>query len=267
MHQLLIVGQTGAGKTTQELTLPKPVFSYVFDPAALATLKGYDIEYEPFLPDVLELDATIKKFNKDARPSDQPASAREPKTYVNFVRHLNEFVESGEIRKFKWIAFDSITMMSKSIMDRQLWINKRYGEVEDIADFKIVGAKLSDIFRSINNAGVNIYCTGHVTTFQDDKTKKISTELDLPGRAKRQLPLMFSSVLEAYTATIEDKPHWFLATVPSDRGLQTVRTSFRGLETEVDVTIDFTKPLEGQGIGGILQRAAVSNGAPTNKRK
>ena len=42
--KFLLVGSTGSGKTAQILTLPGKTFAYIFDPSALATLKGYDID-------------------------------------------------------------------------------------------------------------------------------------------------------------------------------------------------------------------------------
>ena len=52
-HKILMLGTAGTGKTTQILTLPRPTFIYIFDPNALESLKGHDIDYKLFLPDRL----------------------------------------------------------------------------------------------------------------------------------------------------------------------------------------------------------------------
>ena len=78
-ENILLVGQTGSGKTTLIRTLPGKVFAYLFDPNAKRSLMGADVDFEEWLPDTAELDVTIKKFNRDAKPSDRPSSKREPR--------------------------------------------------------------------------------------------------------------------------------------------------------------------------------------------
>ena len=51
------VGGTGSGKTLGLLTLPGKKFDYIFDPNALKTLRGHDVDYETFIPEHLDLDA------------------------------------------------------------------------------------------------------------------------------------------------------------------------------------------------------------------
>ena len=256
-HKLLVVGQTGSGKTALIRSLPGRKFVYVFDPGALATLRGADIEYECFFPDILELDATLKGFNKNARPDDKPPSEREPQAYMLWVEHLNKAAEEGLFKDFDWVCFDSLTLLSKSVMDRQLWINKRYGGIEDLGDYRVVGSKVSEVFRSITAIGSNIYCTGHISSFQDEKTKKLEVSLTLPGSAKQMLPLLFTNIWLAKTRDGDKGPEWILRTRPEERGLQTIRTSIPGLETEEDVTIKDFSRAEQYGIGAILKQAST----------
>lgn len=254
-RNIMMVGPTGSGKTSQIWTLPGKKFAYIFDPNALASLVGLDLDYEEFLPSALELDSSIKGFNRDARADDKAFSSKiEPVSFPNFVEDINNRHDKGFFSNYDWIIFDSGTYLARACMDRQLWINRRFGKVEDLADYRIVGSKLSDVFRPITSLPINIYFTGHITEFQDEKTKKITVQLMLPGGAKTYLPLMFTDIWEAYGASTEEERKFMVKTRPEKRGLQTIRSSLKNLEMYEDVTIkDFAKP-EQFGIGQLLTR-------------
>ena len=258
-EKILMVGPTGSGKTAQILTLPGKVFAYMFDPNSLKTIAGADIDYEEWLPEITEIDMGLKKFYRDARPSDSIGKPKEPNLYMNWGESFNEKIESSFFDAYDWICFDSLTLLQKALFDRQLWVAKREGGLEDLADYRIVGSKLSSVFRSIFSLPINIYCTGHLQTFQDEKTKKVVTLLQLPGSSRNMIPLLCTNIWLAKFAEVADKhgvltPAWFIRTVPETRGLQSIRTSVRGLAAEEDVTIkDWSHP-ERYGIGAILKR-------------
>src|SRR5580765_2220579 len=93
--RILLVGPTGSGKTAQIWTLPGKRFAYIFDPNSLSTLKGCDVDYEEFYPDFLEMDATLKGFNKGSLSDKMPAvagraSKREPLVYMKWVDDVNK---------------------------------------------------------------------------------------------------------------------------------------------------------------------------------
>lgn len=263
-QRILLVGRTGSGKTAQIWTLPGRKFAYIFDPNALATLQGCDLDYEVFMPDILDIDMTLKGFNKGAR-SDNPRSKKEPSVSMRWTDDFNKRYEEGFFKQYDWLIFDSFTFISKAIMARQLFINGRYGDIEDLADFRIVGSKLSEVFGSIAAMDINIYATGHISSFQDDKTKKIETLINLPGSAKNMIPLQFSNIWLAHTGEHEKGVKYEVRTVPEPRGLQDIRTSIPGLSPEEDVTIggshhgkrvslqEVINPTQ-QGIGRLLSK-------------
>ena len=253
-QNILLVGTTGSGKTSQIWSLPGKKFAYLFDPNALASLQGCDLDYEEFLPDTLEIDATLKGFNKGAR-SDTPGSRIEPTTYLNWVEDFNKREADGFFESYDWICIDSLTFLQKTLFDRQLYINNRYGKVEELADYRVVGSKLGNLFRPLSSLKTNLFVTGHLSEFQDEKTKKISTELTLAGSAKRDLPLVMSNIWLARGASDEKNIKYEIQTRPAMRGLQCIRSSISGLEMLEDVTIKDFNHADEYGIGKILNGA------------
>jgi GTPase SAR1 family protein len=259
-HRLLVVGPTGSGKSTQIWTLPGRKFAYVFDPNTMPTIRGCNVDYEEFFPEFLEMDTTLKGFNRGAK-SDRPKKPKEPTVYLDWGNNINEKVESGFFNNYDWLIIDSVTFLSKAAMDRTLYLNGRYGDLEDRADYRVVGSKLSDIFNAISGLPINVYCTGHIRAFQDDKTQKIITQINLPGKSREVLPLMFTNVWLSKTEEDEDgKVRYMVRTKPETRGFQDIRSCIQGLETEEDVTIkSFNQLVPGSsGIGALLRRAEAT---------
>lgn len=255
-HKILIVGGSGSGKTSQIWTLPGRKFAYFFDPAALPSVMGLDIDYEMFLPDSLELDATLKGFNKNSKDDKVPdGKPREPGVYKRWVEDLNKRDAEGYFKNIDWLIIDSLTLLANAVMDRQMWLNNRYGGIEDLGDYRIVGSKLTEVFRSITSIDVNLFCTGHISTFQDELTKRIISQLQLPGKARTQLPLYFSNIWEARSTNDEKTGFYNILTKAEPRGFQEIRSSLQGLKPIEDVTIkDFNKP-EDSGIGRLIKTA------------
>ncbi len=250
-QNILVVGPTGAGKTTQIRTLSGKVFAFLFDPNALASLQGADVEYEEWLPEATEIDTTIKGFNKGSK-SDRPSSAKEPRLYIDFVESATKKAEEGFFDAYDWICLDSMTFLQKAMFDRNAYINNRYGKVEELSDYRIVGSKLSDLFRSFTSERKNIYVTGHITSWQDETTKKLSTELQVAGSAKTMIPLLFTNIWLARAASTEKEKKYEIQTRPETRGLQCIRSQVANLDMYEDVTIqDFDNPNK-YGIGKIL---------------
>ncbi len=248
-HSILLLGDTGAGKTTQLLTLPGKKFAYLFDPNAIMSLRGHDVEVEEFLPDRLNL--SVKSLTKGKGDS---TTNHQSMIYQEWERDFNKRLESGYFNNIDVIALDSATTFLDLIMDRVLTINGRAGSWPQQDDYGPQMITFINVCRQLSALGKTLLLTGHLEIKKDELQQRIFRTPMLTGRLKTKIPLLFSDVFvcEAENDGRGNIKHK-IQTVP-DRLTTSVRTSFRGLEPFEDVTIDWSKPVEGQGIGGLIQR-------------
>lgn len=252
-HRILVLGDTGSGKTTQFRTLPGKKFAYLFDPNALLSLQGSDIEYQEFLPDVMPMSVRSLKHAegaKEAKGDRSPVTSSD--LYLQWETDFNKRLKDGFFDAFDWIAFDSATTLLDLIMDRVLTINGRFGQWPLQDDYGPQMITFMNICRTITGLGKNVYMTGHLDLRQDELTKRVFRRPMMTGRLVSKVPLLFSDVL-VLEAENDGKGSviYKIQTVP-DRMTTNVRTSIRGLDPFETATIDWDKPIEGQGLGGIL---------------
>lgn len=256
-QRILVLGNAGSGKTTQIMTLPGKKFAYIFDPNSLQSLRGADIDYEQFTITPKELDPMLKGFNKGSKSDTVGGAKPEPIQMLRWVEHWNKAFAEKFFDPYDWLIMDSLSLFRSILMQRQKFLNGRYGDIEDLSDYRIAGNKLVEIMQTVAALpNLNIYCTGHLNEFQDEKTQRVKTQIDLPGSARRGLPLIFTNIWES-RSTSESKQEYILLTKAEPRGFQEIRTTIKGLAPVENVTIaDFTKP-EASGIGALLTKHKV----------
>lgn len=255
-RRFLIAGATGSGKSALMRSLPGRKLVYIFDPNTMASIIGDEsFDYAEFLPEWSELDATLKGFNKDPKTGhtyvgDKPGRTVEPTLYNRFIEHIQALTDSKAHEDYQWLCFDSLTFIIKACMDRQLFINNRFGDLEDLGDFRIVGSKLTDVFGKLSSLRINTYLTAHIKDYQNEKTKKITRQMASPGDSRIMLPLGHTDCMVASS----DNGKYYLRTVPERGEMQDIRTSLRGLSPLEEVTIkDFNRATD-FGIGALLKK-------------
>lgn len=247
VKRILILGDTGGGKTSQLLTLPGKKFAYLFDSNSLLTLQGHDVDYEEFLPDRINLSAQSLSKGKGDKNSSYQSNL-----YVEWEKDFNQRMDSGFFDPYDVIAMDSATTFLDAIMDRVLTINGRYGQVPQQDDYGPQMLAFTNVCRQLVALGKTIFMTGHIETKQDELTKRIFNRPMMTGRLRVKIPLLFSEIFVADASESQGKVIHRIQTAP-DRLNTTIRTSIKGLEPFEDVTIDWSKDPVGQGLGGILK--------------
>mgnify|MGYP003649486976 CR=1 FL=1 len=246
--KFLVLGDTGSGKTTQFLTIPGKKFAYLFDSNAILSLRGYDVEYEEFLPDRLNL--SVRSLSKDKGDKN---TNHQLDLYSLWEKDFNAKMESGFFDPYDAILMDSATTFLDLIMDRVLTINGRAGSWPQQDDYGPQMLVFNNVCRMMTSLDKTLYMTGHMEMKQDEITKKIFREPMMTGRLKKKIPLLFSDIFVCEAENDgRGKTRHKIQTVP-DRITTCVRTAMKGLEPFEDVTLDFSKPLEGQGLGKLMQ--------------
>lgn len=250
-HRILMLGNTGSGKTTQLLTLPGKKYVHIFDQNALLSLRGHDIDFDEYMPDPVGMAATSMSEKPKGGPSDKSRAA--PSTaYKLFEEQFNERMQNGFFDQYDWVCFDGATTLLDLIMDRVLSINGRYGTWPHQDDHGPVMIAFTNICRNLTAMGKGVYMTGHLETRQDQVTKKIETRPMMTGRLVVKIPLLFSDIFVARTSVDQNgKLNYLMQTTPDDT-VQSVRCSIKGLNPVENISIDFAKDPVGQGLGGIL---------------
>lgn len=253
---VLNVGSTGSGKTAGFLTLPGKKFIYIFDPNALATLRGHDLDYELLLPEQLDLDAVTLASAKRDKFSKPP----EPITYTKFEDHLESHLNDGFFDEFDVIGLDSITTFTAVVLDRIQHLNGRFGEHPTIADNVAVVNTMVRVFRTLLSLKKTIYVTGHIDFKQEEDSGRMVNVMYFLGGLRKRLPILFSEVWLSYgEPDKKEKMHYYVRT-QQDRRNPYLRCSSRFISPVEDVTIDWDNSPEAQGIGGLLERTSIAQG-------
>lgn len=245
--KLLIVGDTGSGKTTQFLTLPGRKYCYLFDSNAKLSLRGHDIDFDEYLPSTVPaaVQSLSTKVGGDARKSSSSV-------YADFEKQFNERLRDGFFDQYDWIGFDSATTLLELMMDRILTINGRFGQWPHEDDWGPQMIAFTNLCRTVTAMGRSCYFTGHMQDKQNRKTGVTRRIPMMTGTLVQRIPLLFSDIFGCETDKDEKGRVVYQLCTVRDHEFTVIRTSIKGLNPYEDVTIDWKEQVEGQGLGGIL---------------
>ena len=260
-HRILAVGEIGTGKSTQFLTIPGKKFAYIFDPNALATFAGWDIDYETFFPLAGELDFYPSSIKKDKKQfSDSKGRSFEPVTYLRWAEEVNKKMEAGFFDDYDALSIDGLTMFSASVMDRTIWLQNKVERDDERTDYRLAGDKVSNAIRALTDLKITFFCTAHTEFFQDDKTKRLTNRIMLPGGSRVRVPTIFTNVFVMHGEFDEGEKYRYTIQTKPNRENPIARTSIPGLGFEEDVTIPEdvllakdSKEITKYGVGALLE--------------
>ena len=260
-ERILLIGDTGSGKSTQLLTLPGRKFVYIFDPNALATYAGFDVDYETYLPELADVDfmpRSIRKDKKQYKDEVKGFTGGDTKLYLDWAADVNQKVADGFFDDYDVVAIDSLTLWGAAALDRIGQLQEQVGSEDNRTDYRIAGEVESNALRAFLSLPCTIVCMAHTEVWQDDKTHKIFKRITLHGGARVRVPLLFTNIWVTAGEEGEEGYMYTLQTRP-DRDNPIVRSTVPDLDFIEDVTIpsDVFKEhgdLTQYGIGGILSR-------------
>lgn len=247
--KFLLVGSTGSGKTAQIATLPGKTFAYLFDPSALSTLRGFDIEYETFYPSKVKMSAqSLKKGVGDTTAAAEDAS----ETYRLWEQDFEDRVKNKFWDTIDNIAFDSFTTFGDIVMDRILKLNGRVGHFPQEDDYPAQMQTITNVVRTLTSMNKLLMFTAHDEFKQDSVTSRMQNVIILTGRLRTKIPLLFSEIWHMECRSTPEKIDYVAQTRP-DRMNPQVRCTIRDLDMFHDITIrDWKKPQD-YGIGKLCR--------------
>lgn len=191
-HNIMLLGYSGSGKTSQILTLPGKTFCYLFDPSALHTLAGHDIDYEMFVPTRLNISAQSLKKGRSDIPV-KKVDAHE--VYTRFAADFTDKVESGFFNDYDTVVLDSFTTFSDAVMDRVMHLNGRLGQQPGQDDWAAQMQTIKSVFRELSSLTCSVVGIGHVEFKQEEESGKMMNVIILTGQLRTRIPLLFSDIL------------------------------------------------------------------------
>ena len=250
--KFLLSGASGSGKTAQFLTLPGKTFLYLFDPSSLSTIRGFDVEYEMFVPKVASL--STRSLSKDVGDPKKLKVVDAHEIYLAWEKDIEAKMESGFFDTFDNIGFDSFTTFSDIVMDRVLHLNSRTGQWPQQDDWTAQMNGMKNVVRTLTGQmDLTLICTAHEDLVQDELTHRVMNQIILTGKLRQKIPILFSDVWHLECQIVEGKAKYIAQTKP-DKMNPSCRTSFRELDQFNDVTIrDWNSPKE-YGIGALLKK-------------
>lgn len=246
-EKFLLIGLTGSGKTTQFLTLPGKKFMYIFDPNALNTIAGHDVDYEIFTPDILNMN--VVSLSKGV--GDKAGTPQVPMTYVDWEKDFEGKIASGFFKNYDVLGFDSMTTFADIVMDRVLYINGRFGKQPEQPDWSAQINTMKNVFRTATSLDITFFATAHKEMKQDAITNKVEYQIIMPGQLRVKLPLLFSEIYHTDVVLDEKLGSIYRIQTKPDRYNPVARCTL-DLEQYVDVTIKDKKNPSAYGLGKIL---------------
>lgn len=255
--KIMALGQTGGGKTTGFLSLPGRKFAYLFDPNAILSLKGQDIDYEEYLPDNLSMKLTSMKGANKMKGGAAKYANQGAELYNAWEEDFESKASSGFFDDYDWLMLDSFTTLSDMVMDGVLAINSRGGQWPQQDDYGPQMLALTNIMRTATSLNIGVYVTAHIEVKQDELTKKIFYQPLMTGRLRAKLPLLFSEILLFEAQSDQKGEVTYTAQTKADRMMPIIRTTMKKCALHEDVTIDFDQVPIVQGLGKLLKDQGV----------
>lgn len=257
------VGKPYSGKTTQALTFPRPLLVLTAERktrAALLNAAGSavdGIEVEEFIPDAVPLNAGVGAGDvKDAEAAGAAAATHQ--RLIDYLRKAKKDKESP-YSKAATILWDSGTSWASIFLDLSVdalghrSTGAQIGK-QEVNDYTKAGRTFLAVARELQSTGKHLVIPIHTAEIRNDKGDVTRIGLSLPGGAKAVLPTLLDHTF-FLTREVEKQQVRFKAQTRPAGLVQDAGTAWKGLEVQLDVTIeDFSKP-QNYGLGKLLAGA------------
>jgi hypothetical protein len=267
INSFLLVGPGGSGKTFQFRTLPGKKFAWVFDPNALASLAGQDIEYFDGVVDISGKGAPTKDVGALLKSGTDTAFD----IYTRFWNDFRDKQVKGFFDDYQAFLFDGLTGWGAIVEDvvlRQL--GKPTGEIEkrEWSQYhKELSKPLRDIAALVAENGKSLLVTAHRRQKMDQAGEKLlSTDISVTGQSRNIVPIHFANIMFTTSEGDSKGVRYFAYTKRSEIiGDARMSDALSHLPMKIELTVaDTTKPTD-YGLGKLIKEsnAKGANGIQT----
>lgn len=253
IRTVVLTGISGAGKSTQLRTVPKPLLVIAFDPkakGAIAELEDTDII--EFLPDGATLD--IPSGTQKAKDRAKKSKIAHPTAYINFNNWFMDAVEDGTLNKYATIALDSASFIERAIGEQlKIDLDKRH----DSLDFKTDLPRIRDTFLSTVSYLVSLPANIIFLAHQREKTNQagdvIGQEIAVVGMGRQLLPGFVDATIALESKDTNTGTEYIAKTRATGHINFPASVPLNDIPNKLDFTIhDWDKP-EDYGLGLLLR--------------
>lgn len=219
---LLLLGETGTGKTFLLRTCRMPALHFAWDPNSGASFEPEVLKQGQILSDPRWGSAAWRR----GKPEDH--------MFWQFSQQCEEWGRMGFFGQFKTIMLDSLTPLCDCAVDYvcQLldrphgMLSTEWHDPDYVMLYRLIG-NLVHKFCAISN--VDFILTAHIQAERFEGTKKTFTSISAPGQIRRKLALWFDEVYCAKTRMTTEGLEYVLQTKPDGSVLARSRFARRGL--------------------------------------
>lgn len=187
--KLLLVGDSGAGKTVFATSGPGKTYVFDFD-TKISSAATYLKKHKPGQLDNIEFESyTLNKAIE--KKEDHP--------YYKFKLKLKELETLAATGKFPFenVALDSLSLYSEALTSWILKTQKTQRAFEgmpSMVDYGLILAAFKEDINRVLSLPCNIICTAHSIVKEDPETGTSRTTISLTGQIGNHLPKIFTEV-------------------------------------------------------------------------
>lgn len=229
--KLLLIGDSGAGKTTFSASLPRPHIAD-FDGKVVSAANFFRARRPEHLKEVTFHDYTkYGKFGDKQHPAEV------------FNNDMGRLTAGAEL-PFETFVLDSLTTFSDLSMEYLIAANPgikrtvtKGAQMPVLQDYQMARIWFKQMVTALLSLDSHVIVTAHIQTEKDEMTGQILRTPMMAGKLARELPIYFGEVWRAYR---DDKgEHW--AQTQSDSKFN-CRSQIPGLPNPVKLDWNVIKP-------------------------
>lgn len=204
--KLLLLGESGMGKTCLAAGFPTPIKIFDFDMKASSAAKFYANDKERLTSIEVEQYGHLPVKDRMA----------------NFLKDLKAIQDLQHAKKplpFNTLVVDSLTTLVNAILEdykkvSQLGIKRALADVNAMQDYQLLQIHLTQIITGLLSLPCNVVIIGHTQLEKDEATGAMKNNILMPGQLAYKLPIFFE---EVYLAKINAKGERVLQTQSDSR--------------------------------------------------